>query len=182
MKSNKSYKITFAAIGAVLNMLGSMITMVLRIPIYMDTLGTVFVSRTLGFKYAIFTSIAGSIINSTYDPYALYFIPVGLTVALVSHISFSKDRSDIAHTLIIGIPAMIVSSFVTAYVFGGITSSSSSILLHLLHTNGLSLLASTVIVQTVTDLIDKYVIVRLSSFLQKVIPDEIKLKLEKEER
>ncbi|NLY20884.1 MAG: hypothetical protein GXZ08_06345, partial [Tissierellia bacterium] len=161
-----------------LNFLGSLFTMFFRIPIYLDSLGTVFIAQTLGLKYAIFTSIAGSLLNSLYDSVALYFIPVGIINAVVANYLFSKTKSSkLTKAFILSIPACIASALITAYIFNGVTTSSSSILLQLLRTSGLSLLASTLIIQAITDFADKYIMIQLSDIIIRRIPNDLKMSL-----
>lgn len=78
---------------------------------------------------------------------------------------FQKIRPDsrqfwklLLTALCISLPGTIVSSAITAAVFGGITSSGSSLLVQLLHAGGLGMTASVCVVQTITDYLDRIVI------------------------
>lgn len=55
------------------------------------------------------------------------------------------------------IAGTIISACITAYVFGGVTSSGSSILVTLLHKLGLNMVASAFVVQIVTDYADRLI-------------------------
>ena len=59
---------------------------------------------------------------------------------------------------VISLPGTIVSSLITALVFGGITSSGSTVLVQLFHTAGIPLTASVFLVQFLTDYLDRVIV------------------------
>ena len=71
-------------------------------------------------------------------------------------------------------PGTIVSSVICSVLFGGITSSGSTILVQLLAKTPLGMTASVFVVQIVTDYIDRLVSVFLVCSLMKAIPYEMK--------
>ena len=52
----------------------------------------------------------------------------------------------------------MVSSTITAVVFGGITSSGSTVLVQLLHSLGMNLTLSVCVVQAMTDFVDRMIV------------------------
>ena len=75
--------------------------------------------------------------------------------------------------LLITIPGTIVSSIITAVLFGGITSSGSTIIVQLLNKAGLGLTASVFIVQIMTDYLDRLLSLMLVTYLLRMIPSEL---------
>ena len=73
----------------------------------------------------------------------------------------------------ITIPGTIVSSIITAVLFGGITSSGSTIIVQLLNKAGLGLTASVFVVQIMTDYLDRILSLVLVAFLLRMIPREL---------
>ncbi len=81
--------------------------------------------------------------------------------------------------LCVSLPGTVVSSVITAAVFGGITSSGSSLLVQLLHAGGLGMTASVCVVQAITDYLDRIVIVFCTVVLYGMLPASLKQKVQK---
>ena len=65
------------ALGIVLNIVGAFLALNLRIPIYLDSIGTVLSGALLGPVYGVVTGVLGSFISGiTFDIYSLYYAPV----------------------------------------------------------------------------------------------------------
>ena len=75
------------------------------------------------------------------------------------------------------IPVSFVSACIAAYVFGGVTSAGSAIIVGILGNNGVSMVLGVFVTQIITDLLDKILIVYLVLAAIKVIPREIKNKI-----
>ncbi|MDQ9827017.1 hypothetical protein RFZ44_27485, partial [Acinetobacter sp. 163] len=77
------------------------------------------------------------------DIYAFYFIPVqimtGIMAGFVFKTSWIKKWKTPIGVLLISLPGTAVSAVITAFLFGGVTSSGSSILVVLLHKLGMNL-------------------------------------------
>ena len=124
----------------------------------------------------------------TTDIYALYYLPVqmitgGIAGLLFQKISFHERKRLIKILLgagIVSIPGTVISSSITAIVFGGITSSGSTLLVQLLHHLGLGLTASVCIVQGLTDYADRAIVLALTVALLAVVPSSIKIAADKE--
>lgn len=63
----------------------------------------------------------------------------------------------------------LVSSFIAAGLFGGITSSGSSIVARWLHLQGMNLVVSVLVTQVLTDFIDKAITSQLGLYLSQRI-------------
>jgi len=161
-----------AALGAVLNVITAFVAMTLRLPIYLDSTGTVLISSLLGPKYGIVTGVLGSILSGlTFDIYSFYFAPVqiltALTASLVMHSHWGKGFQLVISGLAVALPTALVSAVITAFVFGGQTSSGSSYLVAFLHNLGLELTVSCFVVQILTEYLDKLVAMLLARLVLK---------------
>ena len=93
----------------------------------------------LGPVYGMVPGILSGIISGcTSDVYSFYYIPVQMVVGVMAGVFFQKIRPDsrqfwkvLLTALCISLPGTIVSSAITAAVFGGITSSGSSLLVRI---------------------------------------------------
>lgn len=160
------------ALGAVLNIITAFVAMTLRLPIYLDSTGTVLISALLGPKYGIVTGILGSVLSGfTFDVYSFYFAPVqiltALTASWVMRSDWGKGLRMILSGLVVAIPTSLASAAIAAFVFGGQTSSGSSYLVAILHNLGLGLTVSCFVVQILTDYLDKLAAMLLTRLVVK---------------
>lgn len=93
MKTSKmtTYKICMIAFAICINFVGGQIALLLRLPIYLDSIGTVFVASTLGPFYGMLPNLlSGLLMGMTVDVYSLYYAPVGIVLCFVTGLVFKK--------------------------------------------------------------------------------------------
>ena len=171
-------KMCVVALAIVLNVIGGQIALMLHLPIYLDSIGTIMIAMLYGPVYGMLPPLLyGLVMGFTLDIYSLYFMPVGLMLGLVTglvskYFSLKKWRM-IPGAMLITIPGTIVSSVITAVLFGGITSSGSTVIVQILNKAGLGLTASVFIVQILTDYLDRLLSLVVVSYLLHVIPSDL---------
>ncbi|MEE0751750.1 ECF transporter S component [Frisingicoccus sp.] len=170
------------AIGIVINIVGAFLALNLRLPVYLDSIGTVLVSGLLGPVYGMVTGVLGSMISGiTFDIYSLYYAPVqlftGLMAGLVFRTVWLKGWRLPIGSLAVSLPTSVVSAMITAFLFGGITSSGSSYLVVLMNNLGMNLTLSCFLVQVLTDYGDKLIAVILVTATLRSMTPEMKLKI-----
>lgn len=156
MKRNQMIlKMSLMSLGIGLNVVGALIASMFRIPIYLDSIGTILIAFLFGPKYAIFTGVCGSLVSGiTFDYFSLYYAPVQMITALFASLIARLGKKGPA-IFLCGFPTALASSLVTALVFGGLTSSASTYLVILLNKSGLSLTFSVLLTQITSDCLDK---------------------------
>ena len=170
------------ALGIVLNIVGAFIALNLRLPVYLDSIGTVLSGALLGPVYGVATGVLGSFISGiTFDIYSLYYAPVQILTGLMAGWMF-RTKWLRGYRLPIGgfalsLPTSIASAAITAFLFGGITSSGSSYLVVLMSKLGMNLTLSCFLVQVLTDYADKLIAVLLVAAVLKVLTPEMKMKI-----
>lgn len=188
MKQISSYKITFIALSAGINLIGGIIALTLRLPVYLDSLGTMMAAALLGPVYGMIPGAISALINGcTFDAYAFYYLPVQLITGAMTGFAcklfqpehIQKSWKLIPVSLLISLPGTAVSSLITAAVFGGITSSGSTILVQLLHHAGFNLTASVFLVQVCTDYMDRLLSLGAVMLLAASIPPAMKFGIQK---
>lgn len=179
----------FLALAAVLNIAGANIALLLRIPLYLDTLGTFLSAMLFGPFYGMIPGLlSGLLTGFTTDIYSLFYLPVQLVTALAAGFLFYEKSFKtgkyriLLYAAAVTVPGTIVSASITAFLFGGITSSGSSILVQLLHHTGLNLTASVFCVQLLTDYLDRAVMLCLSVLVLGVLPTSMLALLKKGQR
>jgi energy-coupling factor transport system substrate-specific component len=171
-------KMCVVALAIVLNVIGGQIALMLHLPIYLDSIGTIMIAMLYGPVYGMLPPLLyGLVMGFTLDIYSLYFMPVGLMLGLVTglvsrYFSLKKWRM-IPGAMLITIPGTIVSAVITAVLFGGITSSGSTVIVQVLNKAGLGLTASVFIVQILTDYLDRLLSLVIVSYLLHVIPSDL---------
>ena len=164
MRKSTPVILTFLSICTALNYIGANIALFLRLPVYLDTIGTALASLVLGPWAGAGVALTSAFIGwATTDIFALYYSPVAISFALVLGLIFKKtDRlqlSIIWKSLLVYLPSTLVSSAITIILFGGITSSGSSIFVQILQRLGLSLETSVILVQFLTDYADRLIVI-----------------------
>lgn len=160
MRKFKTQHLTILALAIALNYVGANIALFLRLPIYLDSVGTILAGALLGPLAGVLTATCSSIISGvTTDLFALYYLPDGLLTGLLAgwflyhHQRTKRELPLIA--LGVAIPGTIVSSLITYFLFHGITSSGSSLIVQLLSGLGLNQFVSITLVQAGTDYLDR---------------------------
>ena len=175
-------ELTLMSVAVSLNVVGAFIALNLRLPIYMDSIGTILIASLLGPKYAVITGVCGSLVSGmTFDPYSFYFAPTQISTGFFAAMMYKKGmlegKKTLLGTLIFAIPTATISAIVTAYLFGGITSSGSSYIVQILNVYNVPLVVSVFLTQLATDYSDKLLAVIISSVVVKTMPSNIRLKL-----
>ena len=179
MKQLSVRHLTILGICVALNYVGATIALFLRLPVYLDAFGTVLASFLLGPVYGACTGVCSALLNfAISDPYALYYAPVQIILGLLAGVLYRsgwlRGGKFPAGIVFLTIPGTAVSSLITAYLFGGITSSGSSLLVQLFHHAGLNLTASVFAVQILTDGLDRLIVVCCMLALAKAIPADLR--------
>ncbi|MCW1399924.1 ECF transporter S component [Streptococcus agalactiae] len=161
MTKSPARLISFISIAIAINLVGANLALFLRLPIYLDTIGTLLIAVILGPWYAASTAFLSALINwMTTDIFSLYYSPVAIVVAIITGILIKrncKPSSLLWKSLIISLPGTIIASVITVILFKGITSSGSSIIAQFLHGIGLDMTSSFILVQVGTDYMDRLI-------------------------
>ncbi len=181
MNENKTFNVTLMAMCVGFNIVGAFLALTLKLPVYLDTIGTFLSAFLLGPIAGVVTGGVSSLINGiTFDPISLYFMPVQLITGFMAGMLFKKGlfkgKLIPIGMIIVTVTSSIVASIIAAYVFGGITSSGSSFIVMYLKEAGVNIITSVFSTQILTDLLDKAIVISLVIYLIKIIPVNLKKK------
>lgn len=182
MEKNMSFKVSMIGLGIALNIVGAFIALNFKLPIYLDSIGTIMISFLMGPAAGIITGILGSVVSGvTFDIYSLYFAPVQIFTGFFAGLLYSKGwlkgvKMPIG-VFFISTFSSLVGAVITAFVFGGITSSGSSYIVAVLSNLGVNKVVSVFIVQFLTDYADKFAACALMSTVVLRTTGSIKRKL-----
>src|SRR5262249_46671485 len=182
------------ALCAALNFCIGSIVYLIKLPIYLDSIGTILCAlllapdRRAGFVCAW---IAGalSIVLSTLllNPFVLWFELTDVAIALFSTFVIARATgifrarplpatafvaSVLFYGIATGIIAAIVSAPVVVYLFGGVTGSGSAFLVALFLKTGQQLMSAAILSGLTADPVDKMLQVLFAALLYRATPSD----------
>lgn len=172
--------LTLVSMGIALNVIGALVALGLRLPIYLDSIGTILIACLIGPKYAVMTGVCGSLVSGiTFDPYSIYFAPVQISTGLLAGImynkGFLKGKKTPLGVFIFTLPTSIISACIAAFLFGGVTSSGSSYIVQILSHFNVPMVVGVFATQVITDYADKFIAVIIVTLVVSAMPKNYKL-------
>lgn len=163
-----SKKITFMALCISINSVSAWLAVVLKLPVYLDSIGTIMAGFSFGPAFGILTGIISAFANSIGDPIAIYFMPTQIVVGFTAGYFKFLMRDDIVSKLYLApamsLPAAISSALIATYLFGTVTTAGSSYIVQALRAiMDISDFAIVLGVQIITDYADKLLSILLVS-------------------
>jgi energy-coupling factor transport system substrate-specific component len=148
-------------VAIVINIVIGQIVSLLKLPVYLDSIGTVLVGVICGpWAGALTGALANTIWGITIDPNALPWWPVALFIGFVAgwcarYGLFKNTWKVLITGFLVALTAAIVSSFVNVIVYGGITASGSSLITAYLLQQGRDLITSVISTNFLVEPVDK---------------------------
>ena len=179
MKKEKTWStITLAMIPICLaiNYVGAQIAIALKLPMYLDVIGSIMMGAICGPIPGVVLGALSSAINSLSEPTAIAYIPVtvacGLVAGLLGKAGFMKQlwKSLIAG-FVLAVAAVAISSPITAFLYGGISGTGNDVIVLGLQAAGMGLLPATLIATLITEFFDKLLSCWVVFFVVKALSD-----------
>ena len=172
-----AFQLCLAAMAACINVAGGQLALTLRLPVYLDSIGTILAGIWMGPVFGMVPNlVSGVILGLTTDVYSLYFAPVGMMTGFMAGLAGRRctlnKKNLFFPALAITVPGTVISSLICAVLFGGITSSGSTILVQLLTPLGMT--ASVFVVQILTDYMDRLISLFAAVCLLQALPSDLK--------
>lgn len=181
-KSNSMMVMMLIPIAVAINIVGGQMIAMLKLPIYLDAIGTLLISILGGIGPGIIVGFLSNSINAIFQPDFFPFVLVSVAIAVVTGLlskagMFRTIPKTIISALFIALSAVVTGAPIAAYVFGGVTGSGTTVLLGALRAGGHSLLSASVITSLFTDTIDKGLSVAVCFIIIKTLAPRILVKL-----
>ncbi|WP_448542507.1 ECF transporter S component [Roseiflexus sp.] len=141
--------------------LGQLVQSVLKLPIYLDSIGTVLVGILLGPLAGAITGLLANIIwGLTLAPSALPFAAVAAVIGLIAGYAGQYGAAQswwkmALFGVLTGIVAAAISAPIATYVFGGVTGAGTDVLVAMFQNLGASVLGASFAQGAVSDPLDK---------------------------
>jgi len=173
------------ALGAALNVSIGYLVSLLKLPIYLDSIGTVFIAALCGWQYGAIVGIAALIVLTlTAIPTVIAYGGTALVIALLSaglaRFGFLKTlKATVLGGIVIGLASAITSAPVTTLVFGGVSIAGSDAITALFEASGFSLWKSVILGKLLIDPVDKLVTALICYSLVQSLPPRMLERLTK---
>lgn len=147
-------------VAIAINVVIGQIVVLLRLPVYLDSIGTMLVAAICGPWAGALTGTLTNIIWGLMDPNALPWFPVALFIGFVTGWCavgglFKNWWKVIVTGFLVAITAALVSTPIAVYLYGGITASGSSFITAFLLQTGRDLVPAVLSTNFLVEPVDK---------------------------
>lgn len=169
------YGLLFVATGIIINLAGSRIAVNLKLPLYLDSVGTILISLVGGSVPGVLVGFLSNIINGFFDRYNLYYAPISVLLAITTVILAGRGYFDkLWKALLLAIPFSlfggVLGSAITFGLFGNGFGEGFSLPLALkFYDAGLSVFFSQMLADTLVDIVDKFVTILITWLIWKAL-------------
>jgi len=175
-KDFSTITLALMAVAIVLNIVLGQLVSLLKLPIFLDSIGTVLVAWLAGPGAGGLTGLLTNLIwGLISDPVAATFAPVAMVIGIVAGLCakyglFKKWWHAIISGVIITLALSIIAIPVRVYMFGGVTGSGADFITAYLLATGRDLFSAVIITVITDNLIDKVVTALLAWGIVKGLP------------
>lgn len=173
--------VVFSAVCIALNVGLNKVAVVLQLPVFMDTVGTVLSGAMVPPIYSILVGIVSNLIGGVVThPSIPFYIGTQVVVSLMSIFGYRRGWFDtlpaaVGLGLAIGIVTAIVSAPITVLVFGGVTEPGATALNAVLLAAGHDLWTSVLSGSLVVSSVDKVIAAVSVWALLRRMPERLKV-------
>lgn len=168
-------------VGVAVNVVGGQLASLLKLPMYLDTIGTIFTAIIAGPWVGAVTGLLTNIVTGILNPVNFWFIHVNIIAGLVTGALARKGWfavwwKGLIATVIMALVTTIASAPPVVYVYGGVTGSGTSLITAVLMASGQSIWASVLSVEIIWTTLDRIISWVISLGVMKVMPDRTLVK------
>ncbi|MGU5765995.1 ECF transporter S component [Aeromonas allosaccharophila] len=171
-----SYNLAFMVICIAINMVAGQAVSMLKLPIFLDSIGTVLCAILAGPWMAVATGLLTNLLwGLLTGPIAAAFAPVammiGLSAGLLARAGwFNNLPKVVVSSVVITLALTLVAIPIRSYLFGGATGSGADFMVAYLHAMGSDLQESVAVTVLGTNLLDKLLTVLIAWGLVRRLP------------
>ncbi|CAJ1794847.1 ECF transporter S component [Aeromonas veronii] len=171
-----SYNLAFMVICIAINMVAGQAVSMLKLPIFLDSIGTMLCAILAGPWMAVATGLLTNLLwGLLTGPIAAAFAPVammiGLSAGLLARAGwFNNLPKVVVSSVVITLALTLVAIPIRSYLFGGATGSGADFVVAYLHAMGSDLQESVAVTVLGTNLLDKLLTVLIAWGLVRRLP------------
>lgn len=179
MKTKRGLKYDFSLIaillipiGVAINFVGAQIVLLLKLPVYLDTIGTALTAMIGGPWIGMVTGLCTNLVKGILNPVSFAFIPVQMGVGLVVGLlamsgMFTKAWKVIIAAVLVSLTSTIIASPIQVLMFGGATGNSSDALVATFLASGQQIWTAVFSTKILNECIDKIFCLLIAFFIVK---------------
>lgn len=169
-------------VGVSLNVVGYQLCTILKLPVFIDQIGTYLVSMVAGPWVGLLTGFLGNLVNGMLNPvaipYALVSMSIGLFAGYFSRFKFFTNIIGIIIACaVLTIVSAATAAIVTVFMLGGITGAGTDLVTAAFLAAGKQLWNSVFSTNIITGTINTVLNLAISFFVVKRIPPRFLIKL-----
>ena len=176
-------------VAIAINLAVGQLVIALKLPLYLDSIGTVLVAVLVGPWAGAVTGVISNVIWTAtgWFPQAIAWAGVAAVIGIMASAFkqggwFERGWKASLSGLITGIVAALLSAPISAFVFGGVTGTGTDVLVAAFSgTFGLDILGANMAQGVVSDPIDKLVTFLIVWLLLKALPNRLKTLFSRQE-
>ncbi|WP_111805799.1 ECF transporter S component [Aeromonas allosaccharophila] len=171
-----SYNLAFMVICIAINMVAGQAVSMLKLPIFLDSIGTVLCAILAGTWMAVATGLLTNLLwGLLTGPIAAAFAPVAMMIGLSAGMMaragwFNNLPKVVVSSVVITLALTLVAIPIRSYLFGGATGSGADFMVAYLHAMGSDLQESVAVTVLGTNLLDKLLTVLIAWGLVRRLP------------
>lgn len=182
MKKWNKLTVFLIPIGIAVNAVGGQLALMLKLPVFLDSIGTFVVAALTGIGPGIIVAVGTQLINAITTPTVLAYIEIGMLFAVESYFFakwgiYKSLVKSAACGIVVAILCASLAVPTTAFLLGGFAGTGATTIAASLMAAGWEVLPATFVSEIVTETTDKVVCMIIIFFVLKAIPDRLKVKL-----
>ncbi len=171
-----SQSLALIVIAVAINMIGGQLISMLKLPVFLDSIGTLISAVLLGPLIAMLTGLITNLIwGLLTDPIAAAFAPVAMVIGLVAGWLakagwFRTLPKVILSGVVITLAVTVVAVPIRTALFAGVTGSGADLLVAWMHSMGQNLVESVALTVLGANLVDKILTAVIVWILLRQLP------------
>lgn len=166
--------------GIVLNIALGTLVGIVKLPIFVDAVGTIIVALLAGWRAGMVVGVVSFLLMSlVLNPAYVYFIGTQACIALAVHVmalrlrSFRNLATTIGTGICIAVVAAVASAPIIVAVFGGVAGSGRDLITAVLMNSGTQILDAVLLSGAASEPIDKTLQILLAAMLIRTAPKSL---------
>lgn len=169
-------------VGVSINVVGYQMSQILKLPVFIDQIGTILVSMITGPWVGMVTGLLGNVVNGMIYPTAFGYAIVSMLVGFVSgFLSRWRWYSNVVGVVIgcalLNVVSSVSAAVVTVFMFGGVTGSGTDLLTAAFVASGQALWDSVLTTNVISGTVNTIVNFAIAWIIVRRIPDRFLVKL-----
>lgn len=162
-------------IAVAVNFVGGQLASLLKLPFYLDTIGTIFAAMLCGPWVGAVAGVLTNVVTGIANPVNFAFIPVNLLAGLVTGFLARKNMFGVwwkwgISIILMSLTAIISSAPIVVLVFGGVTGGGTSIITATAMAAGANIWTAVLGTEGIFTIVDRVISFFIGYLVIRVIP------------